>query len=102
MFYQKEIIEKLINCPICTHKYVNPRLLPCGNSACQDCIIGLKGKDSDNEFKCSICEGVHTIPKEGFIVNKTIKELLNKKANDVIQSAKVEELKMKLDNIFKD
>jgi hypothetical protein len=93
MFYKEDSISKLTKCEICKEVYEDPRILPCGASACQKCIAKL-----NNEFECFSCKEKHTLPvsDKGFPVNQTVLKLLEEKPGYVYRNKNVEELKAKL------
>ena len=61
-----EIVEKLI-CGLCFEAYRQPRLLPCFDSFCLNCLedyvkVNLRG---NKEFSCPLCEKVTEVPVGG-------------------------------------
>ena len=96
MFYEEKEISELIICPYCKTKFTDPRLLPCGVSLCYDCIQLL---DKSGNIEC-VCNNIHAIPVDGFIVNPTLAKLVEKKPYEVYRSSLVEEFKQNL-NILK-
>lgn len=68
MFYYKNLIETKLRCPICKHRYSNPRLLPCGETVCFECI--------SKREKCKLCSEYHEESENGFPLNRLIIELL--------------------------
>jgi WD40 repeat protein len=78
-FLSQSDIVKLIECEICQQKYGlndKPQIIPCGKTACAKCIAKIDVQMS--EFKCpdETCGEEHTIPKNGFPINKKIAELI--------------------------
>ncbi len=78
-FLSQSDIVKLIECEICQLKYClndKPQIIPCGKTACAKCIDKIDANLS--EFKCidEACGEEHSIPKNGFPVNKKITELI--------------------------
>jgi hypothetical protein len=59
MFYRNEDVDSALLCSICseTFREGDPRLLPCGEWACNECIQRLT--NSQNEFNCSLCHQKH-------------------------------------------
>jgi hypothetical protein len=97
MFYRKEDVDEAIICGICNSIYKSPRVLPCSESACHECIQFIIQTDPNQEFACNFCHEKHTpLGKDGFPVNGALMKLLKAKAGTVCRSAKVEELKHKL------
>jgi hypothetical protein len=100
MFYQKEEIENVLSCGVCSKIYADPRLLPCAESACNECIQQIIQSNPRKEFNCKFCLGIHKpFDKEGFPSNGAFIKLLKAKVGNVYRNAKVEELKNKLANI---
>jgi hypothetical protein len=98
MFYKKEHVNEAITCGICAQIYIDPRILPCGDSACNECIQS--ASNSENEFDCNFCNEKHTLASEsGFPVNKQLLKLLQAPAEAVSRNNRVEELKRKLDEV---
>jgi hypothetical protein len=101
MFYKKEDINEVITCGICSQIYIDPRILPCGEFACNDCIQ--PALNSENEFACNFCNEKHTpAGKSGFPVNQKILKLLKAPAKAVSRHPRVEELMTKLDELQTD
>ncbi|RNA10289.1 hypothetical protein BpHYR1_054033, partial [Brachionus plicatilis] len=69
-------IKACFNCKICDNVFIEPVILPCGNSICQSHVT------FEEIFTCQICSLEHPIPKEGFIANKLIKDLITTKIHD--------------------
>jgi hypothetical protein len=79
MSNKKEDVNEALTCLICSKKYTDPRLLPCGEGACNKCIQ--KASNSNNEFDCKFCNKTHIpVEEHGFLVNRPLLILL--KAND--------------------
>jgi hypothetical protein len=97
MFYRQEDIDQDFVCKLCTNIYVDPRLLPCSESACHDCIQRMIGSNLNNEFDCKLCQGKHKSPgNEGFLLNGFLSNLLRTKPGNVYRSAEIKELTDKL------
>ncbi len=74
-------VKTLFNCSLCNKLLVNPISLICGNSICQSHLEHKTGKS----FKCQVCSKKHTVPEEGFSVNKHIQrglEMVNERAEN--------------------
>jgi hypothetical protein len=98
MFYKKEDVNEAITCGICAQIYIDPRILPCGEFACNECIQS--ASNTVNEFDCNFCKEKHTPTGEsGFVVNKQLLKLLKAPADAVFRNTRVEELKIKLDEV---
>lgn len=78
-------VEEALTCFICSFRLVDPRILPCGQTACHECIQSLTTKKL---FKCKKCGSNHEIPsKTGFPSNLMASKLiLNVKLKDQASS----------------
>lgn len=83
MFYEIDKLESQLKCPKCLHKYVSPRILPCGKSMCQNCVDQLSNCNLSNLIKCPFCCKSHPVPDEGFIINEFIVNTLKLKPEKV-------------------
>jgi hypothetical protein len=98
MFYKKEDVNEVMTCGICAQIYIDPRILPCGEFACNECIQS--ALNTVNEFKCKHCNEKHTPNgKDGFPVNQRLLKLLKAPAAAVSRHPRIEELKKKLDEV---
>jgi hypothetical protein len=96
MFYKEDEVNERLTCSVCTHLFYDPRILPCGDSACNDCIDRLLSK-SDNRFDCMFCQEKHEPPRNaGFPPNKVLLGLINAKAAPVYRNQKVDKFTEKL------
>ncbi|CAF1070390.1 unnamed protein product [Brachionus calyciflorus] len=59
--------EDSLLCVRCNKKFNDPRMLPCGESLCSSCLLDLK-----EMYDCPFCKEIHTIPKNGFPLNKSL------------------------------
>jgi hypothetical protein len=96
LFYEKNEIDQELICPTCSERYQSPRLLPCGDSICFRCIGFIKDQNSNDLYKCPVCEATHAVLDEKLPRNKILEKLLSKDANEVYRNRDVEELKEKL------
>jgi hypothetical protein len=69
-------MDDLIICPKCRRIYEMPRLLPCGETICSNCI--LKSQVDTNFLKCVMCKSIHEIPLNGFPINKQTLKLIDR------------------------
>jgi hypothetical protein len=100
MFYRKEEVDSVLMCSICSDIFQDsdPRILPCGESACHNCIQS--SSDANNELECQICKEKHKPASDkGFPRNLGLSRLTKTKADQVYRNSNVEELKSKLDEI---
>jgi hypothetical protein len=40
-------LQELLQCPVCLTPYIEPRLLPCGHTYCDECLNRLIQNDND-------------------------------------------------------
>jgi hypothetical protein len=100
MFYRKEDVDEAIICGICNSTYKSPRVLPCSESACHECIQFIIQTDPNQEFACNFCHKKHKpFGKDGFPLNGALIKLLKAKAVNIYRNDRVEELKEKLAEI---
>jgi len=63
-----------LKCDQCNNSfdlYCEPKLLPCGNTICNDCESKIEKEVVNNQFNCKICLIYHLIiPNEKFPINK--------------------------------
>ncbi len=54
MFYEESAINQILLCKVCDSKLNDPRLLPCGQSVCGECVAKL-ADTSNQRIKCLNC-----------------------------------------------
>jgi hypothetical protein len=100
MFYKQEEVNSILLCSICwdTFQDNDPRLLPCGESACQRCIEN--ASDANNQLNCLRCQSSHgPSSEEGFPPNLIAQRLTRTKAQEVYRNQNVEKLRSKLTEV---
>ena len=103
MFYKEEDILKELICPKCSKTFEDPRILPCGYSLCQSCILNETDNESNSIAKCHCCQEKHSIPKEGqFIKNRFILKQLEKKPIEVKRGELGELLKKSMNTLIEE
>jgi len=75
--FQLEKINGIFSCKHCKGVLVDPIILPCGETVCK------AHSDEISNGKCMICSGTHLVPKEGFLENRIVKDLLENRANEI-------------------
>jgi hypothetical protein len=75
----------------------NPVTLLCGNNLCLKHLEGLETK-----FKCFFCPKQHTVPEDGFCVNKTIEQMIENFYQSDPLRKKIKEAFDSLNETFKD
>ena len=67
-----------MTCRICLEKYDNkthvPTILPCQHTFCQSCICTIT--DRKSEMECSLCKAKHTVPSNGFTMNRAVLDII--------------------------
>ncbi len=67
----------LLHCPVCAASYARepnnkPRVLPCGDSICERCLLGFLGRPSDShlELRCPVCSKAtkFQLEQKGYVV----------------------------------
>jgi hypothetical protein len=76
--FQLEKINSLFNCELCQDLIVDPVVLPCGETVCK-----IHTEDLSQMEKCKFCMDNHKTPRNGFPSNKSLKNLLDLKANRI-------------------
>jgi hypothetical protein len=69
--------EELLKCLLCKQRFDIPKLLPCGESVCKQCIENMCSIVSNKTIHCSLCDADHVVPDEGFPTQKLIVNMLN-------------------------
>ena len=92
MFYAENQIQSLLDCQVCEAKFEDPRILSCGISYCSKCILSMLTTDK-RRIKCKNCAKTHEVPEDGFPPNLVAVKFLQLKANEVIQSKLVDDIK---------
>ena len=67
--------EHLLKCDLCNNLLVEPVTIPCGNTLCKSHIDKLISYH-ENILKCVLCNKKHSVPDDGFIVNRRIQNAL--------------------------
>ena len=86
MFFEEELINKGLMCPMCKKKLEQPVSLPCADIVCNLCIISYikQNKVENNDrFKCCFCDEDHLVPVKGFPRSKSINFLLELKPKKI-------------------
>ena len=79
--------NKLLECPICIDTFNNPRVLPCGHSICEECLINIIKNNSKSiqgrlVMTCPECRFVFIIKNISNIpLNITLKNIIDKENN---------------------
>ena len=99
MFFEEKVINDHLKCPYCKNVFVDPRMLECGESMCNSCIMLLLNKEKTG-LNCILCKEFHEMPKNGFIKSLRLAKLIDIKPNEVSRSKEASEFKSVLNKIF--
>jgi len=99
LFFEKQKIDKNLECPACITKFQDPRVLACGHSICLPCLIREKSEKNDN-FACPVCEKIDLAPYQNCPPNRIVENLLKEQAAEVYRNKKVEKLKRNLKEFY--
>lgn len=100
MFFQQEQIEKNLQCKICHEILRAPKLLPCGEAVCEECILNFIRIQviPNQEFKCPVCKDIHDIPRNRkFPSIKSIESILQQRPNQIVPCKLVKKFHQDLD-----
>lgn len=92
MVYDAKELDQILMCNICEEKLKDPRILPCGPSFCNRCILSESETETSltafgtKTFKCQKCGKKHNIPQDGFPENIILKKVVQLKSSDEIAS----------------
>jgi hypothetical protein len=83
MYYDEEMVESELQCPLCNEIFQDPRMLPCGNICCLKCIKDQFNK-TENNYKCECCKSIHKKREDNqYLISKIISNLLEKTKNKI-------------------
>ena len=71
-----EKLNKLCYCNYCNQLLLDPITLPCGENICSKDLNEIKDK-------CLFCGEAHAVPKQGFQINRLVKELVDLELNKI-------------------
>lgn len=98
LFYKEQDINELLRCPACKTQFVDPIILPCGDSICLNCEILIREESNYYQhYRCPVCKVTHKnlimnqLPK-----NKLIGNLLRLKAGEVHRDKSIKDLLLNL------
>ena len=69
-----EVIS-LFNCQLCHRVLTDPVILPCGETVCK------AHSEEIGQDTCKLCSATHSVPKEGFLANKMVRNQLELQLN---------------------
>lgn len=97
-------LHDLFDCSLCTHLLVDPVTIPCGNTICKihlqdallDDLVDENSNHFERTFRCDICHLDHFVPKEGFMINKHIRNALETSLSVLRENCLFEECNRKI------
>lgn len=81
-------IEINLTCQKCGHLYKAVRILPCGQTLCNQCI------SMTISSQCLNCQSKHILPTNGFAKNDLIEKILHKRAQNGLNSNSRQSIKV--------
>ena len=96
--------HELSTCKVCKRFYLNPVILPCGESVCNEHVKSSFACDidSNNTYDCVLCEENHLIPEGGFIFNKHVIDFLSMNFHLNDEAKEVQEAIDEFDELVKE
>ena len=103
-FFENDQIKAHLICRACNQRFDVPKILPCGENACQSCLNNLLEEfrnwnilERRLEYQCPVCQNYHPIPEDGvFRIDEAALRLLNEKPKDVWRGEKIDNLRVLL------
>ena len=74
MFYEAKKIDNQLLCKQCEGRLDIPKILPCGETICSFCETLIHV--NDQMFDCLVCKEKHDMPRNGFIISKSLSKIL--------------------------
>jgi hypothetical protein len=99
MYYDEKEVQAHLVCLVCLETFEDPRILPCGISVCNDCIIVCSNKD-EQTYYCKSCKLVHQVPDQGFIRNLNLASLISLKPLQISRGPAINQFKLALDKMY--
>lgn len=94
-------VKNLYDCDQCNQLMVDPVTIACGYSICKR-HLDEQLKDNSNErhsIRCELCHKKHSVPEEGFVVNKHIQNALDIKLNTLKLNPVYDECKKVIEEV---
>jgi hypothetical protein len=96
IFYKQEQLNEKLKCPMCKSKFDDPRILPCGDSVCYNCLLQKQEENNNNyliEFTCPVCQELYkNLDPKQLAQNKLVIEILKMKPGEIYRNKSVNEL----------
>ncbi len=101
--YKVDKLRKFFDCELCLKTLVDPVTIPCGSNVCKrhiDDVLEKITKDdnskNDNFLQCVLCYKDHPITKEGFEINKRLRDGLEIEFNTLKLTPIFDECKVEI------
>ena len=92
MFYEASSLDRILICLNCLQRFDKPKLLPCGESICESCLLKLPSTANTNVL-CPYCKIYHESSSTfGFPTEKIVAELLQLKPVKVYRGQSILEI----------
>ena len=99
MFYDTNKINNVLLCKQCEGRLDIPKILPCGENICSFCEKSIQV--NNQMFDCLVCKGKHKMPENGFIISKSLTEILLMELTKVSRGEAYDSLKKMSNEIQK-
>ena len=98
--FKVDQLKSSSDCDRCNSPLVDPIVIPCGYFTCKAHLDELLTKISKekNTFICGICQEMHHIPKNGFMIHKRLQNLIKLELNSMKLSPVFEECKKEIED----
>jgi len=90
-------IKNVLCCKHCEQRLDVPKMLPCGETICLLCEASIQVRNK--LFDCFVCKTEHEMPKNGFLLNKSVVEMLSAKPCILSRGQAFDSLHVSLDEI---
>ena len=97
MFFEEKNLYDILNCSKCKERLDDPKMLPCGDTICSNCVSSIHV--NNNKFECILCTENHLMPEKGLPTYKKLLALISIQPVEIYRSKSVEKLKLSLKEI---
>jgi len=103
MYLNKSNLKNnILNCDQCKvpfNDYDQPRILPCGETICSICLLKIEKKAINQKFNCNLCLNDHSIPDNGFPINKKMCALITVEPMEISRGHEYDQLQNNLNKV---
>jgi len=92
-------ILKCDKCQVPFNSYDQPKFLPCHETICSACVNKIEKEAINQKFKCILCLEEHTIPNNGFPINKKIYALITTEPMEISRGNEYEKLQENISKV---